>query len=234
MTKILTLILTFLVCTGFTAQPKPESMIYDPNNYISSEVKTELKDMNSNLEEKTGVYIVDTLNMTENGSIEEISEQINREWKVNYLFVISIKERRLRLLTYDTGRKMVSDNVASNIVDSIKQEFQSEDYSKGLSKMLNTVKQRYEEKDLIRIPFLIYIVVLIIMYLQYKLVTIKEKNPTAADDRVTALKNAARKSKRTQTSRRDDYTTTYLMSSDSSSSSSDSVSCDTGGASGGW
>lgn len=130
----------------------PPSGVYDPHGYLSKDVVKEVTDLNSEysktaLRPQIAIAVVDTVD----GDIESIARETARNWQVGFsdtnygtLVLISIKDRKIRTETSDNMGIIITDVEASNLNDSIQDDFRQENYSAGLRTYLAKFKNKVE------------------------------------------------------------------------------------------
>lgn len=130
----------------------PPSGVYDPHGYLSKDVEKEVTDLNSEysktaLRPQIAIAVVDTVD----GDIESVAREAARNWRVGFsdtnygtLVLISIKDRKIRTETSDNMGIIITDVEASNLNDSIQDDFRQENYSAGLRTYLAKFKNKVE------------------------------------------------------------------------------------------
>ena len=130
----------------------PPSGVYDPHGYLSKDVVKEVTDLNSEysktaLRPQIAIAVVDTVD----GDIESVAREAARNWRVGFsdtnygtLVLISIKDRKIRTETSDNMGIIITDVEASNLNDSIQDDFRQENYSAGLRTYLAKFKNKVE------------------------------------------------------------------------------------------
>lgn len=130
----------------------PPSGVYDPHGYLSKDVVKEVTDLNSEysktaLRPQIAIAVVDTVD----GDIESVAREAARNWRVGFsdtnygtLVLISIKDRKIRTETSDNMGIVITDVEASNLNDSIQDDFRQENYSAGLRTYLAKFKNKVE------------------------------------------------------------------------------------------
>lgn len=89
------------------------------------------------------IAIVDSLD----GNLETVANNVARNWQIGFsdanygmLFLISVKERKIRTETSNNMGLIIPDSTAQDLNDSIKEDFRNEDYSSGMLKYLFKVE----------------------------------------------------------------------------------------------
>lgn len=130
----------------------PPSGVYDPHGYLSKDVVKEVTDLNSEysktaLRPQIAIAVVDTVD----GDIESVAREAARNWRVGFsdtnygtLVLIIIKDRKIRTETSDNMGIIITDVEASNLNDSIQDDFRQENYSAGLRTYLAKFKNKVE------------------------------------------------------------------------------------------
>ena len=130
----------------------PPSGVYDPHGYLSKDVVKEVTDLNNEysktaLRPQIAIAVVDTVD----GDIESVAREVARNWHVGFsdtnygtLVLISIKDRKIRTETSDNMGIIITDVEASNLNDSIQDDFRQENYSAGLRTYLAQFKNKVE------------------------------------------------------------------------------------------
>lgn len=139
--RLLGLLMAFFFLSAFTAPEKPDYGIYDPNNYLTEEVVTQIRDLNEANSQKAeklqiGVYIVDSL---EGESIETVANETARAWKIGYsadnfgsLIVVAVQDRKSRIETSNNTAIRITDYQTKQILAASRTDFKTGDYSKGI------------------------------------------------------------------------------------------------------
>ena len=139
--RLLGLLMAFFFLSAFTAPEKPDYGIYDPNNYLTEEVVTQIRDLNEANSQKAeklqiGVYIVDNL---EGESIETVANETARAWKIGYsgddfgsLIVVAVQDRKSRIETSNNTAIRITDYQTKQILAASRTDFKNGDYSKGI------------------------------------------------------------------------------------------------------
>ena len=151
-----TVIPLFLLQTSVLAESIPDvappSGVYDPHGYLSKDVVKEVTDLNNEysktaLRPQIAIAVVDTVD----GDIESVAREVARNWHVGFsdtnygtLVLISIKDRKIRTETSDNMGIIITDVEASNLNDSIQDDFRQENYSAGLRTYLAQFKNKVE------------------------------------------------------------------------------------------
>ena len=159
--KLSLLLVVLLSFCSFLAKPvyaegipnaAPPSGVYDPHGYLSKDVVKEVTDLNSEysktaLRPQIAIAVVDTVD----GDIESVAREAARNWRVGFsdtnygtLVLISIKDRKIRTETSDNMGIIITDVEASNLNDSIQDDFRQENYSAGLRTYLAKFKNKVE------------------------------------------------------------------------------------------
>ena len=130
----------------------PPSGVYDPHGYLSKDVEKEVTDLNNEysktaLRPQIAIAVVDTVD----GDIESVAREAARNWHVGFsdtnygtLVLISIKDRKIRTETSNNMGTIITDVEASNLNDSIQDDFRQENYSAGLRTYLAQFKNKVE------------------------------------------------------------------------------------------
>ena len=139
--RLLGLLMAFFFLSAFTAPEKPDYGIYDPNNYLTEEVVTQIRDLNEANSQKAeklqiGVYIVDSL---EGESIETVANETARAWKIGYsgdnfgsLIVVAVQDRKSRIETSNNTAIRITDYQTKQILAASRTDFKTGDYGKGI------------------------------------------------------------------------------------------------------
>ena len=159
--KLILLFVVLLSFCSFLAKPVyaegipnvvPPSGVYDPHGYLSKDVVKEVTDLNNEysktaLRPQIAIAVVDTVD----GDIESIARETARNWQVGFsdtnygtLVLISIKDRTIRTETSNNMGTIITDVEASNLNDSIQDDFRQENYSAGLRTYLAQFKNKVE------------------------------------------------------------------------------------------
>lgn len=122
----------------------PSNGVYDPHAYLSQDVVNEIGNLNkqwanTTLKPQIAVAVIDHLD----GSIEEVSNRVARDWKVGFsetnngiLLIIAIKDRKIRTETSNNLSTLITDNQARVLNDAVKADFRRGAYSDGVTNYL--------------------------------------------------------------------------------------------------
>ena len=127
------------------AETRPQNGVYDPQNYMSQEIKDKLANFNSKNEAQLGIYIVDTL---DGKNVEDFARETAREWKIGYddsnkgaLILIAIKDRKFRIETSNQMATELTDSESRAILESVKPLMKKADYNGAVSEIIDKIEK---------------------------------------------------------------------------------------------
>lgn len=193
MKKWILLILTPLLLLIFTTTSyaidlpnRPNNGIYDPSHYLNDNVTQTLANVNKDNDTQIGVYIVDHID----SSIEETSREVARHWKIGdsknnrgILIAIAVKDKKLRIETSNEVSGDLTDVEAKQIIENVKPQLKSQDYSGAVNKMINEVNEKthqQSENNNYEVPGIIPMIGLIILIIMV-IISIIEEIPLERD-----------------------------------------------------
>lgn len=141
------LLIPLSTALAFTIPDRPENGFYDPDNYISIETKNKLVEFNEKHKAtdhtQLGIAIVNNL---EGNDIEDISRKIATSWQIGYensnrgaLLLISINDHKFRIETSNEMRRILTDNEALEILNSIKNEMKNHNYDAAVQSIISKI-----------------------------------------------------------------------------------------------
>ncbi len=126
----------------------PINGIYDEARILDSRFINYIEKLNTQLQNtdrkiQVGIVTVESLN---NESIERFALNIARKWKIGYsqsnhglLFVVAIKDRKMRLEISDQLSTIFTDGEANLYLEIVKPYYRIQDYSNGTLKLIETI-----------------------------------------------------------------------------------------------
>lgn len=122
----------------------PANGVYDPHHYLDDATIKQIESLNeeyakTKLRPQIGIAIIDHLDR----DLEETANKVARNWKIGYqdtkmgvLTLIAIKDRKIRTEVSSPLGVYLTDQKASELNQTIKNDFRNQQYSKGLLKYL--------------------------------------------------------------------------------------------------
>ena len=140
-------ILLFQTCQLFAALPVIKRPVNDYANIISHSYEKRISNLIVNHRKKTGVQIaVLTIWSIRKESIEDYSLKVAEKWEGGsrerddgLLFVIAVKNRKMRLEVGYGLEGYIPDSTAFRIISSIREDFRRKAFGKGVLKVINDV-----------------------------------------------------------------------------------------------
>ena len=206
------------------------------DNSVAEHLANTNKDNNTQI----GVYIVDSLDKP----IEEVSLEVARHWKIGdsksnrgVLITIAVKDRKLRIETSNEVSGDLTDVKAKQIIEDVKPELRSNDYSGAVKKMItevnNIAEHKTDNKDEIPPSFIFWMSVIVIIGIIIALIQTYFENKNDRDNNGGGS-GGGDSEHRSRKPRIDSDFTIGLLLGSSFGSSSSSSSSDSDWSSGGW
>lgn len=146
-------VVSFLIILGVSTtmahaeaipEKAPANGVYDPHHYLDDATIKQIESLNAEyaktkLRPQIGVVLIDHL---DNG-LEETANKTARNWKIGYqdtkmgvLTLIAIKDQKIRTEVSSPLGVYLTDQKASELNQTIKNDFRNQQYSKGLLKYM--------------------------------------------------------------------------------------------------
>ena len=146
-------VVSFLVILGVSTamahaeaipEKAPANGVYDPHHYLDDATIKQIESLNeeyakTKLRPQIGIAIIDHLDR----DLEETANKVARNWKIGYqdtkmgvLTLIAIKDRKIRTEVSSPLGVYLTDQKASELNQTIKNDFRNQQYSKGLLKYM--------------------------------------------------------------------------------------------------
>ncbi|HEM2799237.1 TPM domain-containing protein [Streptococcus suis] len=125
--------------------------VVDETQLLSSETIAEIDQLNrswASTEQalQVGVYVTESLS----SDIESLANETFRHWQVGFagtdngvLLVVAIADRAFRIETSDNAATVIMDVEAKDILENAREFFRQEDYSRGISYIVNSIGDRF-------------------------------------------------------------------------------------------
>ncbi len=125
--------------------------VVDETQLLSSETIAEIDQLNRNWASteqalQVGVYVTESLS----SDIESLANETFRHWQVGFagtdngvLLVVAIADRAFRIETSDNAATVITDVEAKDILENAREFFRQEDYSRGISYIVNSIGDRF-------------------------------------------------------------------------------------------
>ena len=146
-------VVSFLIILGVSTtiahaetipEKAPANGVYDPHHYLDDATIKQIESLNkeyakTKLRPQIGIAIIDHLD----SGLEETANKTARNWKIGYqdtnmgvLTLIAIKDRKIRTEVSSPLGVYLTDQKASELNQTIKNDFRNEAYNKGVLKYM--------------------------------------------------------------------------------------------------